>query len=432
MQGSKSNQLIKNIALAVIVIAVGLGIGVLVNGNPFSTDPAPVAKAPSKRNLAYLKDDDPSLVANMWPPKQFPNVPASARTSVTAKPPVEPRWPIIDVHEHVETEKDLKLLLEGMDRYGIQRTCILAATKYTFTLDRKYGFEQFKENNEALLKMKEKYPDRVCAFVTIDPRDEGNLELLKDYVARGADGLKLYLGHGESTGKGPFHVMPLDDPRMLPLYKYAQDIQLPVLMHINLIKYMDETISVLEKNPYLRLCIPHFGLHKNTMSRLNRIGWMMDRYPNLYFDMSYGWYDFHRQGFEAFAKWRTRSHKWLNKYAHRLMFATDMVLEKTKDAQYVDDTLRSYLQILETEKFRFFMRPQRPMHGMNLDPVALKKIYVDAPRTWLQTDDEGNLLDRSKVEEGKPAAGLPPTVPEVTPLKPGEGPPPDKTRKKKK
>ena len=159
---------------------------------------------------------------------------------------------------------------------------------------------------------------------------------------------------------------------------------------------------------------------------------MMDRYPNLYFDMSYGWYDFHRQGFEAFARWRTRSHKWLTRYAHRLLFGTDMVLEKTKDKQYVDDTLRSYMQILETKKFRFFMRPQRPMWGMDLDPTTLQKIYVTAPRTWLQADDEGKLLDRSQVEPGDPPYGLPPSVPKVEPLKPGEGPPPDRTRKRKK
>ena len=422
----------------VIAFLAAFAVYSWVYGNPLAPyfqrvfqSAAQTTNAPKSTHKAYLKKNDPALVPNMWPPKQFPDAPKEGRTGPAATAPSAPKFPIIDVHEHVETEEDFKLLLAAMDRYGIARSCLMAATKYTFTLDRRYGFEQFKENNEILLQLKKKYPDRVCAFVTIAPEDEGNLELIKDYVARGADGLKLYLGHGEGTGKGPFHVMALDDERMSPIYAYAESIQLPILMHINLIKYMDETVSVLEAHPHLRLCIPHFGLHKNNGSRLKRIGWMMDRYPNLYMDMSFGWYDFHRQGFEALAKWRTRSQQFLTRYSHRLMFATDMVLEKTKEANYVDDTMRSYMQLLETKTHRFFLRPQRPMHGLDLPNEILQKIYVDTPRAYLQANADGSLRDRSAVTPGD-VEGLPPKAADLAPLKPGEGPPVDTTKRRKR
>ena len=200
-------------------------------------------------------------------------------------------------------------------------------------------------------------------------------------------------------------------------------------MHVNLIKFMDEVIGVLEQVPYLRLCVPHFGLHKNTRLRLNRLAWLFDRYPNFYTDMSFGFHTFHKEGFEAFARWRTRSRNYFKKYASRIMYATDMVLEKGKDEQHVDEVLRSYMQFLETDKFRFFMAKNQLMHGLDLAPDVLQKIYVNTPRSFLQMNDQGELKDRSKVVASPTLDGLPPSVKTVTPLKPGEGPPTSRAKK---
>jgi predicted TIM-barrel fold metal-dependent hydrolase len=332
-------------------------------------------KKPNPKNLkAYLEKDDPSVKATDIGPN---------------------RWKIIDVHEHAQTQAEAERLLKAMDRYGIQRTCLLAATIYTFTLNNKYGFEQYKENNDELLRIKQRWPDRFCAFVTFDPAVDDAVPFVKDAVARGADGVKLFLGHGASTGKGPFHVMPLDDPRMEPFWTWAEETQLPILMHVNLIKYWDEMISVLERHPYLRLCLPHFGLHKNTEQRLARLGWIFDRYPNVFTDVSYGYYTFQIEGFEALAKWRTRSRQYLQKYADRIMFASDMVLEATKDEPYIDDTLRSYRQFHEEKKFRLFLVPSAVMHGMELDDESLRKIYEAAPARFLLLDAEGRMPDRT-------------------------------------
>ena len=47
-----------------------------------------------------------------------------------------------------------------MDRHGIQRTCLVSSSIYTLTLSNRYGFEQYKENNEVLLELKRRHPDR--------------------------------------------------------------------------------------------------------------------------------------------------------------------------------------------------------------------------------------------------------------------------------
>jgi predicted TIM-barrel fold metal-dependent hydrolase len=366
-------------AFLLVVIAQRTG---LVGGTPVDAKIAAAVagssptKKPNPKNLkAYLEKDDPTVKATDIGPN---------------------KWKIVDVHEHAQTEAEALRLLQAMDKYGVQRTCLLSATIYTFTLNNKYGFEQYKENNDEVLRIKQKWPDRFCAFVTFDPAVDDGVALVKDAVAHGADGVKLFLGHGASTGKGPFHVMPLDDPRMEPFWAFAEETQLPVLMHVNLIKYWDETVSVLEKHPHLRLCLPHFGLHKNTEQRLARLGWLFDRYPNVFTDMSYGYYTFQIEGFESLAKWRTRSRQYLQRYADRIMFASDMVLEPTKDESYIDDTLRSYRQFNESKSFRLFLVPSTLMHGMDLDDDTLSKIYERAPARFLLLDAQGRLPDRTK------------------------------------
>ena len=195
------------------------------------------------KSLAYAKTDDPSI-----------RVDAAPSTA----------YKVIDIHEHVVDEERAVMLLEGMDKLGIQRACLMGTSWYTFTLDDQFGFERYHENNLLIIGLKNKYPERFCAFPTLDPEAEGNLERLQDYVAKGADGLKLYLGHGAAHGKGPFHSMPLDDPRMLPIYEYCQRTQLPILFHINLIKYYDEFVRVMEQFPYTGSASPLRTAQKNT------------------------------------------------------------------------------------------------------------------------------------------------------------------------
>ena len=308
------------------------------------------------------------------------------------------------------------MLLDTMDKFGIKRTCLMGSTTYTLTLDQQYGFEGFKENNEALLAIKKKWPDRFCVFITINPLDEGNLELLKDYVARGADGLKLYIGHGASTGKGPFHSMRIDDPRMEPVFAWAEETQLPLVLHVNLEKFWDEMLNVLEKHPYLRVNMPHMGLYKNTEPKLKRLAFLLDRYPNAYTDLSFGFYTYQQEGFEILAAYRTRSREFLKAHKDKFLYASDMVLEPSKDMPYIEDTLRSYMQFLEQDKWRFSRVPDKTMHGMGLDDDTLHHIYEVAPASFLLLDDKGNLPDRSK---GWPIAGVPvPPRPPIPPLTP--------------
>ena len=401
----------KKMAMAGLLVLLGFALVTCVKEEAVkeskSKEPKALKAPPkkAKRNKAYRKVDNPNIKVTDL----------GARTQ-----------PIIDIHEHLQTMDEAKRLLKAMDGFNIKRTCLMSSSHYTFTLDKKYGFERFKENNDLLIEVKKAYPERFCAFVTIHPPDENNLKLLQDYVAAGADGLKLYLGHGAGTGKGPFHMMPLDDPKMLPIYEWAQKTQLPILFHVNLIKYFDEFVRVMERFPYLRVSLPHFGLHKNTSKRLARLTWLFDRYPNLYTDISFGHPDFQRQGFEAMSKWRGRSKKFMERHADRIMFATDMVLEKTKTEAYIDDTLRAYMQWIESREFRFSGKPELTMWGLHLSQKALQEIYWQTPSAFLLLDESGALPNRAKAWPPQKLAGLPPLVAPVKPLPADYSLPPQK------
>lgn len=314
------------------------------------------------------------------------------------------QWKVVDIHEHLRGEREAERLLVAMDQLGIQRTCLMGSTEYTLTLNAAVGFEGFKENNDAILGVKGRFPERFCAFVTLDPLEAGNLQRLKDYVARGADGLKLYLGHGGHTGSGPFHSMPLDDPRMEPIFAWAEAIQLPIVLHVNLEKFWDEAIRLLEKHPYLRVDLPHFGLEKGDLVRLRRLSFLLDRYPYVYTDISAGYFTIQIDAFEVIAMDRSTMRPFIEAHRAKIMYGADMVLESHKDDRYILNTLRSYMQLLESPRWRFFLSPSREMYGLEIDEAALRGVYEGAAKGFLLLDGDGRLPDRTK---GWPIAGVP-------------------------
>lgn len=331
-------------------------------GAPPPTSPSPSAMPRGPGSAAYI-DDDPALRTDTLGPRRFA---------------------IIDVHEHAETEADVERMLPAMDRLGIERACFVASSRVTFDHRFRGGFEGFEENNEALLRARARHPDRVCVFVTLHPPDAGNVERLARYVERGADGLKLYLGHPGSTTSEAFHMMAIDDARMWPVFAWAEEKQLPITMHVDLGPYGDELDRLLARFPRLRLNLPHFGIHKTSAERLERLGKLLDAYPNVYSDMSFGQRDIQIADFETLSATHERVAAFVTRHADRMMFAADLVVtDKTSD-ETVTSTLRSYMQMLETPAFRFFLRPARPMRGLSLSDDVLRKVYRETPRAFLK------------------------------------------------
>jgi len=189
--------------------------------------------------------------------------------------------------------------------------------------------KSWEEQHEDLAKLSEKYSPDIIPFIAVDPRRENLKEKTKELVEKhNLRGLKIY---------PPLGFFP-SDPRLDPVYDYAQKNNLPVMAHCsrggiydrrNVKKEMlthpdtnahlekmpkdefadyyadpDNYKKVMEKFPKLKICLAHFGgerdwedyLYKHwdadsghEKSWLSKIMDMIKSgdYPNLYTDISF-------------------------------------------------------------------------------------------------------------------------------------------------
>ena len=295
---------------------------------------------------------------------------------------------IINAHEHVQSFSIIPLLLKVMEDCQMEKMILLGTSKYTFYLNPKYGFSEYDKNNEEIINISKKYPDKFIALCTIDPRDEDKLEKLKKFIAAGAKGLKLYNGHGNFYDN--FFHLPLDDPGMMEVYQYCEEQGVPILYHINSGRFLNQMERILQAFPDLVIVAPHFILTSRNLTLLSRL---LDTYPNLYTDVSFGHPDFQVAGFNRISYNAVAFREFMQKYRDRVNFGTDIVITsyRAKSMNYIEDVTLSYFDMLEKEEFtlpdsiykmmskkaREQIDPNTVYRGLNLDNKTLQMIYHD-------------------------------------------------------
>lgn len=113
------------------------------------------------------------------------------------------------------------LLIEDMNEAGIDKSVVLPLD---LGLAKGIGeaLYSIEEENKLYAQAAANHPERIIAFVGVDPRRPEAIKLLEKGVNEwGAKGLKLM----PSTGWYP------DDKNFYPLYQKAQELQIPVLFH---------------------------------------------------------------------------------------------------------------------------------------------------------------------------------------------------------
>lgn len=279
---------------------------------------------------------------------------------------------IINFHEHIESEKSVEKLLEANEALGIKHTIVVGSPKQTILFDGSKGFSDYDQNNEVILKVAQKYSEEILPFCTIYWHDNEKLNKLKDCVAKGAKGLKLYNGHGF------FYEIPLDDPKMQDVYQYLNETGLPVLFHVNGSKYLKEFEKVLQQYPNMKVVCPHFCLLSANPTKLEQ---MLGDYPNLYFDISFGYVDYMVEGFERFNKDIDKYRNFFLRNQERLIFGTDAVVTDAafKDAAWLTAAFTVYKDFLEKETFNIKLSQPKEINfegkGLALPPEVLQKIY---------------------------------------------------------
>jgi len=289
---------------------------------------------------------------------------------------------IVDVHEHIRSAEDAPKMLQAMDAVGIGKTCLMGSSLFTLTLNPRVGFTHYDENDDQLLQICTKYPGRFEAWPTIDPRDPQKLDKFKAYVARGAQGLKLYLGHGytiKKTNKYMFHTVAIDDPQMMPVYKYCSDNFIPIVLHVQPDRklgpgFLEEFVAVLMEFPAMKVVCPHFMLSSKSPKRLQE---MLDTFPNLYTDVSFGHDDFFLSALKRISEKPESYRTILEKNPTRFMFSTDLVVtdETIKTEEWIQNHFEAYVDFLSKDTYKTPLVSGQTMHGLNLSASLLERIF---------------------------------------------------------
>ncbi len=222
-----------------------------------------------------------------------------------------------------------------------------------------------------ILKQTKPHRDRLIPFCCIDPRTvnlgsyELKLKLLLRYKEAGA------LGFGEHKPG-----VAIDDPRNIELFAACAEAGLPVLFHLDTLRNWDQPglpglTSVLEQVPN-GFFIGHAqgwwasiggGVNKKDMQGYPKgevqpggaLDILMDRFPNLYGDLSAG------SGANAISRDREFGRAFLIRRADRLLFGTDYLAPEQAVPQF---ELFESLDLPETVKDKIYYRNARRLLGL--------------------------------------------------------------------
>jgi predicted TIM-barrel fold metal-dependent hydrolase len=322
--------------------------------------------------------------------------------------PQKAKYPFIDVHNHQDRDisaAEAGKLVSEMDRIGMRVMVNLSGGQ---------GAELVKGRDN----LAGRYPGRFVVFANLDFAgieqpgwgERAAAQLARDFEA-GARGLKIYKSLGMSTTDASGARVPVDDPRIDPVWAKCGELGIPVLIHtaeprsffdpqdkynerwLELKQFpqrarppekfppfeqlLAEQHRMFAKHPKTRFIDAHLGWLGGDLGRLGKL---FDQMPNVYTEIGAVLAELGRQ--PKFAR------EFLTKYQDRVMFG--------KDSWAADEYL-VYFRVLETddEYFDYYRKRHAfwKMYGLALPDEVLKKIYYK------------NAL---RVIPGIDAAGFPP------------------------
>ncbi len=304
----------------------------------------------------------------------------------------------VNTHEHIQGPTVVKDLLTMMDKNGMKTACLMGSSRFTLTLNESVGFTDYDENNEALLKIALEMPDRFEAWPTLDPLDPEKTEKIRSLHERGATGVKLYIGHGfvrRDNGNYMFHTMAIDDPSMFPFYEYCEKNFVPLCLHVNpyLKGFAQELFHVLESFPDMKVNCPHFVLSSIKESRLMEI---LDTFPNVYSDISFGHDDFLTDGLKRMSKDPAKFKALFNRYPNRFFFGTDLVLTdyENKTPEWMQTRVDAYYNVLTKATYTTPLIPGETLTGLEFRGPLLDNILYKNYEDFRDLKPKGTKITR--------------------------------------
>ena len=299
------------------------------------------------------------------------------------------KYPFIDVHNHQFDMplKDLSKLTAEMDSLNMAFMINLSGFRGLYL---KKTLENVQENA----------PSRFGIFVNLDFEaiDEpdfkkATLSLLEEAVQNGVMGLKVYKSLGLTSRDANGNRIPVNDPRLDPIWNKCGELGIPVLIHSgepasfwkDKDKYNERWLELRQKprryrapelNPSFEEVMAEqhdiFKKHPNTTFINAHLGWMgndldrlgnhLDTYPNVVTEIGAVLAELGRQP--------KRAKQFFASYQDRILFG--------KDAYKVSEYY-TYFRVLETddEYFDYYRKRHAhwKMYGLALPDSILKKLY---------------------------------------------------------
>ncbi|MBI4550187.1 MAG: amidohydrolase, partial [Candidatus Omnitrophica bacterium] len=279
------------------------------------------------------------------------------------------RFRKISAHEHFKAGGDMDMYFRVAEELGIEQAVFVPTGGGQ---DNK-GYQRHMEE---LLAVQKRFPGRVIAFATVDEADPNAPVVFRQAVEAGARGLKLIGGHPN------FYDTPLDNPQMREVYRLAEEKGLPLLIHASLAKFpsqKEELERILRDFPALVVVAAHYA---KTAPRLENAQALLDRYPNLFLDLSMG------GGLPRYLKEITMEPRkfrdFIIRNQDRLLWGTDIILTRKTEEPFLRRRMQVDMNLFERPWYLEERASSEPLPGLRLPPAVLEKIYYSNPKRILK------------------------------------------------
>ncbi|MGB3563396.1 MAG: amidohydrolase family protein [Thermoanaerobaculia bacterium] len=325
---------------------------------------------------------------------------------VPGHPTTRAKYPFVDVHNHQfrMSEQDLSDLTTEMDKLNMAVMVNLSGRGFR-RIENEDGSTRYEllENENlkrAVDNASENAPGRFIVFTNVDFNGidepgwtERTLAGLEKDVGYGAHGLKIYKSLGLTAKDSKGERIPVDDPRLDPIWAKCGELGIPVLIHtgepapfwlpkdennerlLELFErperyrdpevypsweqIMGEQHNAFRKHPETTFINAHLGWMGNDLARLGRL---LDELPNMYTEIGAVLAELGRQ--PRFAR------EWLIRYQDRVMFGKD---------SWQPEEYHVYFRVLETadDYFDYYRRRHAfwKIYGLDLPDEVLRKLY---------------------------------------------------------
>ena len=300
------------------------------------------------------------------------------------------KFPFVDIHGHQRATRmspaDVDRLVAEMDELNMAVMVNLSGGSGVSLVD---GLERMAG-----------HPGRFVFFANINFFGVGELgwgeaaaAQLEEDVRNGAAGLKIFKGLGMSDRDTDGNRIPVDDPRLAPVWDKAGELGIPVLIHTadpaefwqphdrynerwlelrlrprrirppdrfpSFEQIIGEQHNLFRNHPNTNFIAAHLGWLGHDLGRLGKL---LDEIPNMYVGLGAVVYELGRQ--PRFAR------QWLIEYQDRVLMGKD---------SYNKEEFHTYFRVFETadDYFDYYRRYHAfwQMYGLDLPDEVLRKIY---------------------------------------------------------